>query len=50
MSKKNHTYQENFEIGVEYTYDDNYKKVYNVKKLKRKIKSIINSYKPNKYE
>ena len=50
MSKKNHTYQEDFEIGIEYTYDENYRKIYNVKKLKRKLKTIIESYKKNKHE
>ena len=33
MNKQSHTYQEDFEVGVEYTYDKNYKRVYNIKKL-----------------
>ncbi len=45
MNKQGHTYQEDFEVGVEYTYDKNYKRVYNIKKLKRKLKNVIDAYK-----
>ncbi|QDP61313.1 MAG: hypothetical protein Unbinned1524contig1000_70 [Prokaryotic dsDNA virus sp.] len=45
MNKQKHTYQEDFEIGVEYSYDKDYKKVYDIEKLKRRFKHIIDSLK-----
>jgi len=36
-----HIYQEDFSIGIEYHYDNTYKKIYDIQKLKRKIKIII---------
>jgi len=48
MNKQKHTYQEDFEIGVEYSYDSNYKKVYDITKLKRKFKTIIETLKRKK--
>tara|TARA_Y100001938_G_C7730976_1_gene254605 strand:+ start:339 stop:494 length:156 start_codon:yes stop_codon:yes gene_type:complete len=44
----NHIYQEEIEIGVEYCYDKTYKKVYDIKKLKRKFKRIVEHLKNKK--
>ena len=44
----NHIYQEEFEIGVEYFYDKTYNKVYDIKKLKRKFKRIVEHLKNKK--
>jgi len=45
MEKQKHTYEEDFEVGVEYSYDSNFKKVYDIAKLKRKFKTIIENLK-----
>jgi hypothetical protein len=48
MDKQQHTYEKNFEVGVEYSYDSRHKKVYDIAKLKRKFKRIIENLKNKK--
>lgn len=45
MDKTKGIYQEDLIVGVNYTYDKKYKKVYDIKSLKRKLKMIIEKYK-----
>ncbi|QDP54419.1 MAG: hypothetical protein GOVbin7581_1 [Prokaryotic dsDNA virus sp.] len=45
MNKQKHTYSKSISLEVEYKYDENYKKVYNLKKLKRQFQVIANKYK-----
>ena len=40
MSKTLHTYSKPIKLEVEYKYDSNYKKVYNIKKLKKQFSDI----------
>tara|TARA_R110002020_G_scaffold358437_6_gene570747 strand:- start:908 stop:1078 length:171 start_codon:yes stop_codon:yes gene_type:complete len=48
MRGGSHTYEEDFKLAIEYTYNKEYKKVYNIDKLKRKFDVIIESYKNKK--
>lgn len=48
MRGGNHTYEEDFKLAIEYTYNKEYKKVYNIDKLKRKFDVILESYKNKK--
>ena len=45
MSKTKHTYSKPLELEVEYKYDKDYKKVYNLKKLRRHFKSLADKLK-----
>jgi hypothetical protein len=45
IDKTKGTYQEELVVGIDYTYDKNYKKVYDVKSLKRRLKMIMEKYK-----
>jgi hypothetical protein len=45
MDKTKGIYQEDLIVGVNYTYDKKYKKVYDIKSLKRRLQEILKSYK-----
>ena len=45
MDKTTGIYQEDLIVGVNYTYDKKYKKVYDVKGLKRRLQEILRRYK-----
>lgn len=45
MDKTTGIYQEDLIVGVNYTYDKKYKKVYDVKGLKRRLQEILKRYK-----
>ena len=40
MNKTKHIYSAPLKLEVEYKYDNDYKKVYNIKKLKSEFKNI----------
>ncbi len=40
-NKLSHTYQEDFKLGVYYTYDNKYNKIYDVKAMREEFKSLI---------
>jgi len=40
MNKTEHTYSKPINLEVEYKYDSNYKKVYNIKKLKKQFSNL----------
>ena len=41
MEKTNYIYANDIKLEAEYTYDKNYKKVYNVKKLRRQFNIVL---------
>ena len=41
MDKTRFTYASDIKLEAEYTYDKNYKKVYNVKKLRRQFNILL---------
>jgi hypothetical protein len=45
MSKLKHTYSKNINLELEYTYDKEYNKVYNTKKVKKDLNYILNTLK-----
>ena len=45
MSKFNHIYKEKLSLGAYYTYDKNYKKVYDIKGIKQDFKELITNLK-----
>ncbi len=45
MSKLKHTYSKNINLEIEYTYDKEYNKVYNTKKVKKDLNYILTSLK-----
>tara|TARA_R110001583_G_scaffold109576_3_gene258418 strand:+ start:5395 stop:5538 length:144 start_codon:yes stop_codon:yes gene_type:complete len=45
MDKSKHTYEETKEVSVEYTYNNKYKKVYNIQQLRNKFNAMIDSLK-----
>jgi hypothetical protein len=45
--KTKHLYSEREELEIFYTYDEKYRKVYDLKNIKRKFKLIINRLKQN---
>lgn len=44
-SKKNHTFQEDIKLGVYYTYDKKYNKVYDVKAMREDFNILIKKIK-----
>lgn len=47
MRQSIHTYEEDLKIGVEYSYTNNYIRVYDTKELRRKFNIIINKLENN---
>ena len=45
MNKSIHTYSKPVELEVEYKYDQDYNKVYNLKKLRRSFKRLADTLK-----
>jgi len=45
MNKQKHTYSKNINLELEYTYDKEYNKVYNTKKVKKDLNHILTSLK-----
>ncbi len=45
MSKQKNIYSKNINLEVEYTYDKDYNKVYNTRKVKRHLNNILNTLK-----
>lgn len=45
MSKSRHTYCEPIKLEVEYKYDKDYNKVYNLKQLRRHFKNLTDKLK-----
>ena len=45
VSKINHIYQEEIDVGVYYTYDSKHNKVYDIKSLRNRFKLIIENLK-----
>ncbi len=45
MIKQKNIYSKNINLEVEYTYDKDYNKVYNTKKVKRHLNNILKTLK-----
>ena len=45
MSKLKNTYSKNINLEIEYTYDKDYNKVYNTKKVKKHLNFILETLK-----
>ena len=45
MDKTKGIYQEELIVGVDYTYNKDYKKIYDIKSLKRRLQEILKNYK-----
>ena len=45
VDKSKHIYSNDIKLEAEYHYNKNYDKIYNIKKLKREFKHIVNSLK-----
>jgi len=45
MSENNHIYSKDIKLDAEYSYNKDYKKVYNLKKLRRQFNIILKNLK-----
>lgn len=45
MDKNNHIYSKDIKLDAEYSYNKDYKKIYNLKKLRRQFNIILKNLK-----
>jgi len=45
MSKEKNLYREKLQLGAYYTYDENHKKVYDLKSMRKSFKRLIEKLK-----